>query len=77
MFGISLSELLVIFALALIVLGPKRLPEVAITIGQLLGTLRKSADKIQAEFQEVITEKKESLPKPSNAPRDEETPDGK
>jgi sec-independent protein translocase protein TatB len=39
-FDVAFSELIVIGILALIVLGPKRLPEVARTAGQWMGKLR-------------------------------------
>lgn len=41
MFDIGFSELVVIALVALIVLGPKRLPEVARTAGQWMGKLRR------------------------------------
>ena len=41
MFDIGFSELVVIGLLALIVLGPKRLPEVARTAGRWMGQLRR------------------------------------
>lgn len=41
MFDIGFSELMIIALVALIVLGPKRLPEVARTAGQWMGRLRR------------------------------------
>src|SRR3989304_4556407 len=41
MFDIGFSELVVIGLIALIVLGPKRLPEVARTAGKWMGQLRR------------------------------------
>lgn len=49
MFGIGTWELVVILALALIVLGPAKLPQVAKSIGKGLATLRKSADEVKKE----------------------------
>ena len=40
MFDVSFSELLLIALVALVVLGPQRLPEVARGAGRLLGRLR-------------------------------------
>ena len=37
MFDVSLTELMVIGVVALIVIGPERLPKVARTVGHLLG----------------------------------------
>ena len=50
MFGIGTWELVVILALALIILGPAKLPQVAKTIGRGLASLRKSADEVKKEI---------------------------
>jgi Tat protein translocase TatB subunit len=50
MFGIGTSELLVILVVALIVLGPKRLPEVAKTLGKGLAELRKATSGLTDEL---------------------------
>lgn len=50
MFGIGTWELVVILVLALIVLGPTKLPEVARTIGKGLASLRRSADEVKREI---------------------------
>lgn len=50
MFGIGTWELVVILALALIILGPAKLPQVAKSIGKGLATLRKSADEVKKEI---------------------------
>jgi len=50
MFGIGTWELVVILALALIILGPAKLPQVAKSIGKTLAGLRKSADEVKREI---------------------------
>ena len=47
MFGIGLSELVVILVVALIVLGPQRLPEVARMLGRAYGQLRRASEEFQ------------------------------
>jgi len=46
-----MPELIVILVVALIVLGPKRLPEVARQVGKALGELRRQSSEIVEEFQ--------------------------
>ena len=53
MFGIGLPELLVILAVALIVLGPKRIPEAARSLGRGLAEFRRATSGIADEFQEA------------------------
>ena len=50
MFGVGLPELFVILAVALVVLGPQRLPEVARMLGRAYGQLRRASE----EFQQTI-----------------------
>lgn len=47
MFGVGLPELVVILAVALIVLGPQRLPEVARMLGRAYGQLRRASEEFQ------------------------------
>jgi Tat protein translocase TatB subunit len=51
MFGMGMPELLVCLVVALIVLGPKRLPEVARTLGRALAEFRRATGDMMDEFQ--------------------------
>lgn len=53
MFGIGVSELLVILVVALIVLGPQRLPEVARALGKGLAELRKATGGLTDELRDA------------------------
>jgi len=47
MLGIGMQEILIILVVALIVIGPKRLPELARTLGKGFAEFRKAADDLQ------------------------------
>lgn len=50
MFDIGFSELLVIAVVALIVIGPERLPKVARTAGHLLGRLQRYVNDVKSDI---------------------------
>jgi sec-independent protein translocase protein TatB len=54
MFDIGFFELLVIGVVALLVLGPQRLPMAARTCGLWLGRLRRTVGSIQSEIREEL-----------------------
>lgn len=49
MFDIGFSELVLIALVALVVLGPERLPRVARTVGALLGRLQRYVNEVKTE----------------------------
>src|SRR5512134_941010 len=50
MFDIGFSELLVIAVVALIVIGPARLPKVARTLGHLFGRMQRYVNDVKADI---------------------------
>ncbi len=50
MFDVSFSELMVIAVVALVVIGPERLPKVARTVGHLLGRLQRYVTTVKADI---------------------------
>jgi sec-independent protein translocase protein TatB len=54
MFGISFSELLLVALIALLVLGPERLPGAARTAGLWIGRLKRSFNAIKSEVEREI-----------------------
>lgn len=52
MFGIGTSELIVILGVALIVVGPKKLPDLAKSLGKGLREFRQATDKIKETINE-------------------------
>lgn len=54
MFDIGFWELMLVALVALIVLGPERLPKIARTAGQLASRLRKTLELIKRELEAEI-----------------------
>jgi len=54
LFGIGIFELLLVFFVAVIVLGPNQLPEVARTLGVWYYRLKKTAHTAQTEIEEEL-----------------------
>jgi sec-independent protein translocase protein TatB len=50
MFDIGFSELMVIAVVALIVIGPERLPKVARTVGHLFGRMQRYVNDVKADI---------------------------
>ena len=57
MFGIGLPELILIMAVALIVVGPEKLPELAKALGKGIVELKKAASSLKESFEENDEEK--------------------
>ena len=62
MFGIGMTELLVILAIALVVLGPKKLPEIARSLGRGLAEFRRASSEMRREFLDVSDESRPLSP---------------
>ena len=54
MFDIGFSELMVIALVALIVIGPERLPRVARTLGALLGRAQRYVNDVKSDIQREV-----------------------
>ena len=59
-FGVGLPEIAVISALALIIFGPKRLPELGRTLGKTLKGLQTASTEFEKEIQKAMTENEAS-----------------
>ena len=54
MFGIGMPELLVILVIALLVVGPKRLPDLAKTVGKGMAEFRKATEGATETLKETL-----------------------
>ena len=52
MFGIGTPELLVILAVALIVIGPKKLPDLAKSLGRALGEFKRATNDLKQSIEQ-------------------------
>jgi Tat protein translocase TatB subunit len=70
MLDLGLSELLIILAVALIVLGPKKLPEVARSLGRGLAQFRRASEDLRRSIllEEDSWEREESTEAPPRSP---------
>jgi len=76
MFGsIGMPELMIIFVIALIIFGPRKLPELGRSMGRSLSEFKRASNELRNTLDEEIRveEKEETPTAPANT--QEETPD--
>lgn len=74
MFDVGFSELVMIAVVALLVLGPERLPGAARTVGALLRKARHSFESVKAEVEREVRDEElkrvlKNMPQPSDVLR--------
>lgn len=83
MFGIGSTELLLILGIALLVIGPKKLPQMARSLGKAMGEFKRVSNDVKrtidaevdrVERQERTTRAKAELKPEDAAPKTSETP---
>ncbi|MFZ8968411.1 MAG: Sec-independent protein translocase protein TatB [Ilumatobacteraceae bacterium] len=61
MFNLQGGELIIIAVLALVVLGPERLPDAMRRLGRALGQLRRMGNEVTEEFRSAVAEPMDDL----------------
>jgi len=56
MFGIGFQEMLIILVVALIVFGPKRLPDLARSLGKGLAEFKKASEEVRKGIEDAVQE---------------------
>ncbi len=75
MFGLGMPEILTIMVIALIIFGPRKLPEIGRTAGKFIHEFRQASQQIEnqvkMEFREVEREKREAEKQKKEAEKQE------
>jgi sec-independent protein translocase protein TatB len=70
--GMSFSETIFLFFLALIIFGPKKLPEIARTVGKALNEFKRASNEFKAQIEQEIShlevENRQAILPPSPTP---------
>ncbi|MGA0878858.1 MAG: Sec-independent protein translocase protein TatB [Ilumatobacteraceae bacterium] len=70
MFNLSGSEIVIILLLALVVLGPEKLPDAIRRFGRIYGELRRMGSGFQSEFRNALDEPLRELRQTAQLTRD-------
>jgi sec-independent protein translocase protein TatB len=68
MFGLGFGEIVIIAILALLLLGPDRLPEAAKTLGKTLRDVRRATDDIKGQIETELYADERKAAKPALVP---------
>ncbi|MET0496717.1 MAG: Sec-independent protein translocase protein TatB [Steroidobacteraceae bacterium] len=74
MFEVGFSEIVLILGLALLVLGPEKLPGLAEKVGRWTGRARAMARQLRAQLEQEVTIEEMAKARPMHAPKSEPDP---
>jgi len=71
-FGLGLPELVVILVIALIIFGPKKLPEMGRAVGKAMSEFKKTSEGIERQIRDEADSVKQSVAPEEDADEEEE-----
>ncbi len=66
MFNLGFPELVVIFTLALLIFGPRKLPELGRSLGKSIGEFKRATNELKRTWEEEVRAEEEDLRKTLN-----------
>ncbi len=65
MFGLGMGEIVIVLVLALILLGPQKLPDAAKQLGKGLREFRKATEDLKSQFETELYSDEKASPRPT------------
>ncbi len=76
MFGsIGMPELVIILVIALIIFGPRKLPELGRSLGRSIGEFRRASNELRSTLEEEIRVEEQKTTTPKSSASAESTPE--